>query len=435
MGKSTLFNRLIGERRAIVDELAGLTRDCLYGVTDWRGRTFTVIDTAGLTSHKVTEGTDMAELAKETQEQARAAISDADVCCLVVDVRDGLTPVDRDVASELRRSGKPVVLVGNKSDSHLEPYLSHELYELGLGEPIMISALQGKNTGDMLDAVLDKLPPPWEEEEGSDLALRIAIVGRPNVGKSSLLNALTGGKRSLVSAVPGTTRDSVDTDVTFDDQRIRLVDTAGIRRRGVVSSAVEHFSLLRSLRALDRSDIGVLVLDMSDGVTAQDRHIAGYAVDAGKGLVIVANKWDLLSIEEREDQTFRTRMARDFDFIPGAPVITASALTGRHLEGVLRAGLDVNKARTRRVPTPALNDCLRDAIAKHPPPTHKGRRLKVLYVTQAATPTPTFVFFVNEPDIFHWGYQRFLINQIRDRFGYAGCPMRVVARRRREVKT
>ena len=436
VGKSTLFNRLTGARTAIVDQMAGLTRDRLYGIADWRGRRFTVVDTAGLDPRPQRGAAeDVSILMRGTQEQARLAIAEADVCCFMVDVRDGVTPIDEEVAAALRAGGKPVLLVGNKADSDRDPYYAHELHRLGLGEPILISALQGKDTGDLLDAVLAALPSPPQQEGPADDTrhqLRLAIVGRPNVGKSSLLNALVGDQRALVSPLPGTTRDAVDTLVTHGEQMVRLVDTAGIRRRGVIDTDVEHYSLLRALRALERSDVGVLVIDASQGVVAQDRHIAGYAVDAGAGLVICANKWDLVAQEDRANPAFLKAISAAFDFVPGVPVLTLSATEGRNLGRVLESAVAVAAARTTRVPTGALNALLRRAIEEHPPPTHKGRRLKLLYAAQARSAAPTVVLFVNDPDLLHFAYSRYLENRIRGVFGFAGVRLRMVARKRSE---
>ncbi len=434
MGKSTLFNRLTGTRRAIVDEMAGLTRDRLYGVVEWRGRAFTLVDTAGLDPRGPEAGgqEDMAALVRGTQDQARIAIEQADVCVLMLDVRDGVTALDEEIAAALRAGGRPVLLAGNKADSDREPYYAHELHRLGLGEPMLISALQGRDTGDLLDRVVEMLPPA-ETGEGPDAGageLRVAIVGRPNTGKSSLLNALVGEERTLVSPVAGTTRDTVDTLVTLADHAVRLVDTAGIRRRGVVATDVERYSLLRALRALQRSDVGILVLDASQGVVAQDRHVAGYAADAGAGLVVVANKWDLVPQEQRADPAFLKAFGKAFDFVPGAPVLTASATQGRNVDRVLQSAAQVAGARATHVPTGALNQLLRDAFDEHPPRTHKGRRLKLLYATQARSETPTIVLFVNDPELLHFAYSRYLENRIRSVFGFGGVRLRLVTRRR-----
>jgi GTP-binding protein len=432
VGKSTLFNRLTGTRRAIVDEMAGLTRDRLYGVVDWRGRVFTVIDTAGLDPRRSPGAPpDIAELQRATQEHVRIAIEEADVCCLMLDVRDGVTPVDEEIAATLRAGGRPIVLVGNKADSDRDPYWAHELLRLGLGEPVLISALHGKDTGDFLDVVLGMLPPPREAEPDAAFdELRVAIIGRPNTGKSSLLNALVGADRTLVSPVAGTTRDVVDTLTRFDGRTVRLVDTAGIRRRGSVANDVERYSLLRSLRALERSDVGVLVADASQGVVAQDRHIAGYAADAGCGLVVVANKWDLVSPEQRADPRFLKSVAAAFDFVPGAPVLTLSATEGRNVHRVLGTAVMVGDARATRIGTGALNTLLRDAFAEHPPRTHRGRQLKLLYATQARSAVPTIVLFVNDPELLHFAYARYLENRVRAAYDFSGVRLRIVARAR-----
>jgi GTP-binding protein len=438
VGKSTLFNRLTGERRAIVDELAGLTRDRLYGVAEWSGRRFTVVDTAGLdTVAGGPVGSDLAVLVGTTQLQARQAIAEADVCLLLVDVRDGITALDEEVAALLRAGGKPVVLAGNKADSPVDPYLSHELYRLGLGEPLLISALQGIDVGDLCDRLVELLPSVADEpdepvEEYGEAPVRVAIVGRPNVGKSSLLNALVGEERALVSPVPGTTRDTVDTRLVDDAGEFVLVDTAGIRRRGVVGTDVEHYSLLRALRAMERSDVAVVVVDGADGVVAQDRHVAGYAADAGKGVVVVVNKWDLLDTETRSDPATLRAVQEGFSFVPGVPVLAVSALEGRGVRRVLAAARSVDSARRVRIPTAALNALLRTAVEEHPPRYHKGRRLKVLYAAQAQSQAPTIALFVNDPELLHFAYQRYLENRIRAVFGFAGVPLRVVARARAE---
>ena len=431
VGKSTLFNRLTGQRHAIVDEMAGLTRDRLYGVTEWAGRRFTVVDTAGLDPRLAEADPGLAELVGGTQEQARLAIAEADVSCMLVDVRAGVTALDEEVAAILRGGGGPVILAGNKADSPVDPFFAHELYRLGLGEPILISALQGTDTGELLDRLVDALPPADPDAEAPVAGeLRVAIVGRPNVGKSSLLNTLVGETRALVSPVAGTTRDAVDTLVEHPEGRVRLVDTAGIRRRGVVGTDVEHYSLLRALRAMERSEVAVVVTDGEAGVVAQDRHVAGYAADAGKGVVVVINKWDLLDQDTRADPGLLKKVRAAFDFVPGAPVLAISALTGRNVERVLDAAWEVSRARAVRVPTPALNRILRTAFEEHPPRYHKGRRVNLLYATQARTPAPTFILFVNEPELLHFSYQRYLENRLRAVFGFGGVPVRVVARAR-----
>jgi GTPase len=432
VGKSTLFNRFTGQRQAIVDELTGLTRDRLYGVTEWRGRRFTVVDTAGLDPALVRDDPGLAVLTAGAQQQARLAIAEADVCVQLVDVRAGVTALDEDVAGILRSGGKPVILVGNKADSPSNPHYAHELFRLGLGEPMLVSALIGTDTGDLLDRIVEALPPADDLPDlDAPQELRLAIIGKPNVGKSSLLNALVGQERALVSPLAGTTRDAVDTLVSHGDRTVRLVDTAGIRRRGVIDTNVEHYSLLRALRALERSDVALLVVD-ADDIVAQDRHVAGYAVDAGKGLVVIANKWDLVEQEKRADPGFLKSIHEAFDFVPGVPVLTVSALEGRNVARVLDAASAVAEARAVRIPTAALNTLLRDAFLAHPPRHHKGRQLKLLYATQASTPAPTIVLFVNDPDLMHFAYGRYLENRIRAVFGFAGTRMRIVPRARAE---
>lgn len=432
VGKSTLFNRLTG-RHAIVDQSAGLTRDRLYGVAEWGGRRFVAVDTAGIDPAlaRAQRSVDQAVLVAGTQEQARLAVQEADLCLLLVDIRAGVTGLDDDVASILRAGGKPVILVGNKADSPNNPHFAHELWRLGLGDPVLVSALNGTDTGDLLDRVVAALPVRQPDGERATTAeLRLAIIGRPNVGKSSLLNALVGKQRALVSPMPGTTRDSVDTVLERDGRLIRLVDTAGIRRRGVVSSAIEHYSLLRSLRAMERSDVAILVIDAGDGVVAQDRHVAGYAADAGKGLVVVANKWDLVDHEQRVDPAFLKDLHQAFGFVPGVPILTLSATQGRHVDRVLPAAQSVASARSTRIPTPALNTLLRAAFVEHPPRHQQGKQLKLLYAAQASTPAPTIVLFVNDPQLLHFSYSRYLENRIRAVFGFQGTRLRLVPRGR-----
>ncbi|MDQ6709389.1 MAG: ribosome biogenesis GTPase Der [Candidatus Dormibacteraeota bacterium] len=430
VGKSALFNRIIGERRAIVDPMAGLTRDRLYAETEWQGRRFVIVDTAGLVLGKDRdEVPEQRELRRRMEEQSRLAIEEADIIIFVLDVREGLTAIDRDIAELLRRSRTPVLVVANKTDGRGHEELAGEFYELGLGDPIPISALHGTGSGDLLDTVVELLPPPRPEVVDDAIAGRFAILGRPNVGKSSLLNALLGDERSLVTAVPGTTRDPVDTTLDFKGQRVTLIDTAGIRRHGL-TRGVEQYSLLRGLRAMERSDVALLVLDAADGVTAQDLHIAGYAVEAGRGLVVVLNKWDLLPTEEKEEKVWRKKIKEQFSFAPWAPISYISAKTGQRVEQPLDVALKVVAERDRRIATPELNKWLRTILAQRQVPTRKGKRLNVLYVTQAEASTPTFVFFVNEPELVHFSYQRFLDSQLRKQFGFEGTPLRLVFRKR-----
>lgn len=433
VGKSTLFNRILGERRAIVDPMAGLTRDRLYGESAWRGREFVVVDTAGLILGKRRDEIPAErELRSRMEAQTRLAIGEADCVLFVLDAREGLTAIDRDIAELLRRSQVPVLLVANKSDGRAggAAGLTHEFYELGLGEPWPVSALHGTGSGDLLDAVVERLPAVQPEARDAAVAARVAILGRPNVGKSSLLNALLGDERSLVAKEPGTTRDPVDTEVTFAGRRVRLVDTAGIRRPGV-TRGVEQYSLLRGLRAMERSDVALLVMDAQEGVVAQDRHIAGYVVDAGRGLVLVLNKWDLLTAEEKEERVWRKRLREAFDFAGWAPVSYVSARTGQRVTQPMEMALRLVETRERKVGTPELNRWLRSVLAARQAPTRKGKRLNLLYVTQAEAATPTFLFFVNEPELAHFSYRRFLESELRKAFGFEGTPVRLVFKPRR----
>jgi GTPase len=421
-GKSTLFNRLIGRRKAIVDREPGLTRDRLYGVAEWRGREITVVDTAGLELGG--DGSSTAAIGAQT----RAAIQEGQVTVLLLDVREGLTAVDRDIASMLRRSGRPVVVAANKADDPRQTYLGHELFELGFPEVITISGQHGIGVDDLLDVVWDLLPPDEDGEKKEEAVARIAIMGRPNVGKSSLLNQLLGDDRALVSEVPGTTRDPVDTELQFDGLPVVLVDTAGIRRHSSARDRLERVSLLRGIKAMERSDVVLLVLDAATGVLTQDQHVASYALEAGKGLVLVVNKVDLLERPQRRSSVWARELRSDFRFVSHAPVVPVSALTGEGMARVLPAALEVVGQRRVRVPTNELNRVLREAVLQRPPPTSKGRRLSLKYATQAASETPTFVLFVNDEKLLTVAYRRYLQNRLRERFGFAGNPIRIVAR-------
>ena len=421
-GKSTLFNRLIGWRKAMVDRQPGLTRDRLYGVAEWRGREVTVVDTAGL--DLAPDGSTQAAI----EAQTRAAIEEAQVIVLLLDVRDGLTPLDRDIADMLRRSGRPVVVGANKADDPRQSYLRHELLELGFPDPVMLSGQHGIGVDDLLDAVLELLPPPEGPELGEEASARLAIMGRPNVGKSSLLNRLLGDERSVVSEQPGTTRDPVDTELVFDGLPVVLVDTAGIRRRAAARDRLERYSLLRGIRAMERSDAVLLVLDAAAGVLAQDQHLAGYALEAGKGLVLVVNKVDLVEGPQRRAASWSRRLASEFRFVRHAPVVAVSALTGEGVGRVLPTALEVVGQRRLRVPTNELNRLLREAFLQRPPPSFRGKRLSLKYATQAASETPTFVLFVNDVGLLHFSYRRYLENRLRERYGFAGNPIRIVLR-------
>lgn len=426
VGKSTLFNRLIGERRAIVDETPGTTRDRLYGTAEWTGYTFTLVDTGGLAF----EGAD--EVTEGIMAQAQEAIERADVILFVVDAAEGPTAVDYDVADLLRRTEKPVILVANKADNPKRTYDAVEFYQLGMGEPMAVSAIHGYGVGDLLDEVVRGFARGGEEAE-EEADLRLAIVGRPNVGKSSLVNALAGETRVMVSQVPGTTRDAVDTLVQYRGKAILLVDTAGIRRRGRVERGIEKYSVLRAIQAVERSDVVALVIDASEGMTAQDTHVAGYVLDAAKGMVVVANKWDLVKKGPTTAAEYTRQIRRALRFMDYVPLLFTSAITGQRVAKILDLALAIAEERDKRVPTAALNAAMQEAYVNHPPPSARGKTLKLLYVTQAGVRPPTFVFFVNDPRLVHFSYQRYLENQIRARFGFEGTAIRLVFRPRGET--
>jgi GTP-binding protein len=420
VGKSTLFNRLIGEPYAVVHEAPGTTRDRLYGTADWGGVEFTLVDTGGI-------GLEVAgDIMAGTLAQAQEAMAEADVIVFVTDAEAGLTPADTEIAQLLRRTQKPVILAVNKTEGRRRELGVAEFHALGLGDPIPISAIHGTGTGDLLDAILVRLPrlpeePPPEEE------VRLAIVGRPNVGKSSLLNAIVGEQRAIVSPIPGTTRDALDTLFEYEGQRFRLVDTAGIRRRGRITPGVEKFSVLRAMRAIDRADVAALVLDAQEGVTAQDAHVAGYIQEARKGVVIVLNKWDLVEKNPRIQTEYTQRVRRDLQFLDYAPLLFVSAKTGQGVQRVLEAARAAAAERAKRVPTSRLNTVVSAAVDAHPL-SSRGKQLKVYYVAQTDIRPPTFVFFVNDPSLLHFSYVRYLENQLRKHFGFEGTGIRLVFR-------
>lgn len=452
VGKSTFFNRMIGERVAIVEDMPGTTRDRLYGDTDWNGREFTLIDTGGLEL-----GTDIpvgqvgltgqpGDIMKHVMAQAQLAIEEADVIVFMVDARSGITAADEEVGEVLRLTKKPVVLGANKADNAAARLDAVEFYSLGLGEPIVLSSLQGVGTGDLLDVIVDVLPPAEEmAEEGEDERPRVAIVGRPNVGKSSLLNAVLGVERAIVSEVPGTTRDAIDTEVEFGERKLVLIDTAGIRRRGRVGPGVEKYSVLRSSRAIERADVAVLVIDASEGLAAQDTHIAGEIQEHTKGVVVIVNKWDLAQAQHRAElegefpnpddeiasaERYRRIIMEGLKFIPYAPVIFTSAKTGYHVQSLLETVLSIADMRYLRVPTSRLNEVVQVAIRHHNPTVFRSKTLKVYYATQTQVNPPTFVFFVNDPQALHFSYERYLENQLRAAFGFKGTGIRLLFRAR-----
>jgi GTP-binding protein len=426
VGKSTLFNRIVGERVAIVEDVAGTTRDRLYYDADWNGRAFTVIDTGGM---EIEPGSD---LAQRVRQQAEIAIGGADVVLFVVDARQGVTPGDEDVAALLRQSNKPVILVVNKADSPTQRLNAAEFYQLGLPQVYSISAEHGTGTGELLDAVVAAFPPAASADETTDenAPTRVAFVGRPNVGKSSLFNALVGWERAVVTDIPGTTRDAIDSEVDVQGQKLVLVDTAGVRRRGRIEPGIEKYSVLRAIRAIERSDVVGLVIDATEGVTAQDTHLAGFAASEAKGLLAIVNKWDLMPRAGQVREEFLATLRHELNFVPYARVCFISALTGWHVSEVVDAVFQIAESRRKRVPTAALNELVSETIHAHSPGVDRGRMLKVFYVTQAGVNPPTFVFFVNDAKLLHFSYQRYLENRLRQAFGFEGTAIRMVFRTR-----
>jgi GTP-binding protein len=425
VGKSTLFNRLIGEYRAVVHDQPGTTRDRLYGTVEWRGRTFTLVDTGGIGLE-----TGAGDLLSDVRAQAEEAMHEADVIVLVVDAASGLTAADESVAEYLRRSPKPVILAANKTESVKRQYDASEFYVLGLGDPLPISALHGEGTGDLLDAITDWFPKTREVDEDRP-AVAIAIVGRPNVGKSSLLNTLVGAPRSIVRDEAGTTRDAIDTEIEHAGQRVLLIDTAGIRRRGRIAPGVEKFSVLRAVRAIERADVAALLIDATEGVLAQDTHVAGFVDEAARGLIIAVNKWDLVEKHPKTQQEYTATIRRELKFADWAPVLFISAKTGQRVTRLIDKALEVQQQRTRRVPTPQLNDLIRRAVQNHPL-SERGRTLKIYYTAQTDVSPPTFTCFCNDPKLVHFSYVRYLDNTLRNAYEFEGTPIRIHFRGRAE---
>ncbi len=424
VGKSMLFNRLVGKRLSIVEDTPGVTRDRLYAECEWCGRKFDMVDTGGI------EPSTDSEILLFMREQAQIAINAADVIVLVTDIRTGVTAADKDVANMLLRSKKPVVLAVNKADSTgAEDPAVYEFYELGLGDPISVSAIHGHGTGELLDACLAHFPPQ-EEEEAEDDSIKVAVIGKPNVGKSSLINRILGEKRVIVSDMAGTTRDAVDTPFENDKGKYVFIDTAGIRRKSKVDERVEKFSVMRAQLAIERADVCVIMLDARDGVTDQDTKIAGLAHEAGKASIIVVNKWDLVEKETGTMEKMRKDIMRDLSFMSYAPVLFISAATGQRTDRLFELINFVNDQSSMRISTGMLNDVLADAQARVQPPTDKGRRLKIYYMTQTGVKPPNFVIFCNSRELFHFSYQRYIENQIRGVFGLEGTPVRIVIRQK-----
>ncbi|MBQ3638767.1 MAG: ribosome biogenesis GTPase Der [Clostridia bacterium] len=427
VGKSTLFNKLIGERRAIVEDTPGVTRDRIYGECEWRGRVMMVIDTGGIEPK-----TDSVILQK-MREQAQIAIETADVIIFMVDIRTGLVADDLDIALMLKKSGKPVIPVVNKSDriGDVDPTF-YEFYELGFEtDPIAISSLHGSGSGDVLDAVLDALPEFENEEEDED-TVAVAVIGKPNAGKSSLVNRILGDERCIVSDMPGTTRDAVDTYFENAHGRYNFIDTAGIRRQSKVDDRVEKISVLRAKMAVDRADVCLIMIDASEGITDQDTKIAGIAHEAGKASIICVNKWDLIDKDNNTTAEFTKKIYDELAFMTYAPILFLSAKTGQRVEKLFEQINYVNMQSKMRVSTGMLNDVLADAVARVQPPSDKGRRLKIYYMTESETAPPTFVIFCNLAELFHFSYQRYLENCLRQTFGFRGTPIKLIIRQKGE---
>lgn len=424
VGKSTLFNKLIGQRMSIVDDTPGVTRDRIYAECEWRAKQVMLIDTGGI------EPQTDSPMLKQMRRQAEVAIESADAIVLVTDLTAGITATDSDVAALLQRSGKPVILCVNKCDNVGAPPMGlYEFYNLGIGEPIPISASHGHGTGDLLDAVFEHLD--FEADDGyEEEYIKVAVIGKPNVGKSSLINRIAGEERVIVSNVPGTTRDATDTIIENKAGKFVFIDTAGIRRKSRVDEAIERYSVLRAYMAVDRSDVCVIMLDAQEGFTEQDSKIAGYANEQGKGCIVAVNKWDAIEKDGKTMQEYRAQLEKDFSFISYVPFIFISAMTGQRVDRLFELIVYVANQNAMRITTGALNDLLSHATARVQPPSDKGKRLKIYYITQPSTKPPTFVCFVNSAQLFHFSYRRYLENQIRESFGLEGTPIRMIVRER-----
>jgi GTPase len=444
VGKSTLFNRLAGERLAVVDAIPGTTRDRLFAESEWSGLVFDIVDTGGIDPSPTGTGrkseplsVGSADFIQQIREQAEVAVREADAVIFVTEAESGVTPADQEVAEILRRLQRevdgervpPVLLAVNKADSETRRLQALQFYELGLGDPYPISALHGTGTGDLLDALVATFRDQGVEEE--DESVKIAIVGKPNVGKSSLLNRLLGQERAIVSDIPGTTRDAVDTQLIFEDEPLTLIDTAGIRRRGRIDPGVEKYSVLRSLKAIERSDVALLLVDATSGVTAQDAHIAGFILEAWKSTVVIVNKWDAIPKDTYTMDEFTQHVRQELKFLDYVPVLFISALTGQRVNQVLPLALRVQEQRLVRMATSQINQVLQRAQDQHAAPSQGGRQLRIYYGTQVRSDPPTFLLYVNDPKLVHFSYQRFLENRFREANNYLGTPIRLVFRARR----
>lgn len=428
VGKSTLFNKLVGARLSIVDDKPGVTRDRIYGDCEWLGHRFLLVDTGGIEPR----ADDV--ILSQMRAQANIAIATADVIVLVTDLRSGVVATDQDVANMLQKSGKPVILCVNKCDSVGAPDPEfYEFYNLGMGDPIAVSAVHGHGTGDLLDAVIAYFPPESEEEEEDD-TIKVAVIGKPNVGKSSLINRISGQERAIVSDIAGTTRDATDTRIENQYGKFTFIDTAGIRRKSKVTDAIEKYSIIRARTAVERANVCVIMIDATEGFTEQDSKVAGIALDQGKGCVVVVNKWDAVEKDGNTMREYKEKLAVDFAFMKFAPFVFISAKTGQRVDRLFEQIAYVYAQSTMRISTGKLNEILGAATARVQPPTDKGKRLKIYYMTQASVCPPTFVFFVNNAQLFHFSYQRYLENQIREVFGLEGTPVRFIIRERGEGK-
>ena len=426
VGKSTFFNYIVGKRISIVEDTPGVTRDRIYAETNWRGRDFTVIDTAGI------EPKSEDIIISQMREQAQIAIEIADVIVFLTDIKQGITAADQEIAVMLKKSKKPIVLVCNKADNMSKDKNDiYEFYNLGIGEPYPVSAANALGIGDVLDAIYEKFPEKDENEESDD-RIKVAVIGKPNVGKSSLVNKIIGENRAIVSSIAGTTRDAIDTEYENQYGKYVLIDTAGIRRKSKVTESIEKFSIMRTLLAIERADVCLMLLDATEGVTDQDAKIAGEAHEAGKGIIIVVNKWDEYEKETGTLENYKKEIYNKLSYLSYAPIIFISAKTGQRVERLFPIINNVAEQNAKRIPTAVLNQVINEAIAIVQPPTDKGRRLKILYGTQATTKPPTFVIFVNNKELFHFSYERYLVNQIRKEFGLEGTPVRIIVREKLE---
>lgn len=427
VGKSTLFNKLIGERRSIVEDTPGVTRDRIYGETEWRGKKLILIDTGGI------EPKTNDVILSQMKLQAEIAIDTADVIVFLCDVRTGLTAADRDIAVMLKKSGKPIVLATNKCDSvGSAPMEYYEFYELGFDvDPVRLSSLHGSGSGDLLDACLDALGD-WQDEEETDDSIKVAVIGKPNAGKSSIINRMVGENRLIVSNIAGTTRDAVDTAVRNQYGHYTFIDTAGIRRQSKIEDRIEHFSVLRAHTAVERADVCLLLIDATAGITEQDEKIAGIAHEAGKGVIILVNKWDAVEKDNSTVQAFTSKIRTALAYMPYAPIYFVSAKTGQRVDALFTHINEVFAQATQRITTGMLNDVLGDAMIRVQPPSDKGRRLKIYYMTQVAVAPPSFVIFCNSVELFHFSYQRFIENCLRETFGFTGTPIKLIIRMKGE---